>query len=236
MIKSAETNEEILSRIGHDLKGMLARIRSCNYTLYKSFENSLDDDTRKFFETIERDCTSIKSIIHNLISVDRSFEEDALQEPRIVVINHLLKEVVSKFPGLTTTEKNIKISFEDLEEEISIFIDENAIRRVLEQLLSNAFKFSPDDTHIVVKLVKYANVANISVSDQGIGIPKKLRPYIFNKFSKATRRGTEGEESSGLGLYLAKNIVERHQGSIWYESEEGQGTNVYINLPVRDRV
>jgi signal transduction histidine kinase len=236
MIKSAETNEEILSRIGHDLKGMLARIRSCNYTLYKSFENNLDDDTRKFFETIERDCTSIKSIIHNLISVDRSFEEDALQEPRIVVINQLLRDVVSKFPGLTTTEKDIRISFEDLEEEISIYIDENAIRRVLEQLLSNAFKFSRGGTHIVVKLVKYANVANISVSDQGIGIPKKLRPYIFNKFSKATRRGTEGEESSGLGLYLAKNIVERHQGSIWYESEEGQGTNVYINLPVRDRV
>jgi len=236
MINSAETNEEVLSRIGSDLKGMLARIRSCNYTLYKSLEEYLDEDTRKFFETIERDCSSIKSIIHNLISYERCFEEDTWETPRIVVINHLLREIVDIFPKLTTSPKNIQLFFEDLDEEIQIYIDEAAIRRVIEQLLSNAFKFSQGDTQVVVKLVKYANVANISVSDQGIGIPKKLRPFIFSKFSKATRRGTSGEESSGLGLYLAKHIVERHQGSIWYESEENRGTNFYINLPVRDRI
>lgn len=236
MVKSAETNEEILSRIGHDLKGMLARIRSCNASLYRSFENNLDEDARKHFETIERDCASIKSIIHNLINSERTFEEDSLQEPKIVVINQLLGEVIEKFPEVMGSEKAIRISYEELEEDLSLYLDDRAIRRAIELLLSNAYKFSPTGSEVVVKLVKYANVANISISDQGIGIPKKLRPYIFTKFSKATRRGTEGEESSGLGLYLAKNIIERHQGSIWYESVEGQGTNFYINLPLRERI
>ncbi len=152
------------------------------------------------------------------------------------MINHLLREVIDKFPQIAGSEKCIKISFEDLEEDLSLYLDDSAIRRAIELLLSNAHKFSPSGSEVVVKLVKYANVANISISDQGIGIPKKLRPYIFTKFSKATRRGTEGEESSGLGLFLAKNIIERHQGSIWYESEEGQGTNFYINLPLRERI
>lgn len=236
MVKSAETNEEILSRIGHDLKGMLTRIRSCNSSLYRAFEDNLDEDTRKHFETIERDCASIKSIIHNLISTERTYEEDSRQEPRIVIINHLLREVIDKFPEIVGSEKAIKITYEDMEEDISLYLDDKAIRRAIELLLSNAHKFSPNGSEVVVKLVKYANVANISISDQGIGIPKKLRPYIFTKFSKATRRGTDGEESSGLGLYLAKNIIERHQGSIWYESVEGQGTNFYINLPLRERI
>ncbi|MDF9796170.1 signal transduction histidine kinase [Catalinimonas alkaloidigena] len=236
MIKSAETNEEILVQIGRDLKGMLARIRSCNYTLYKNFEKDLDEDSRKFFQTIERDCDSIKSIIHNMISVDSCFDDDYEQAPKTVVLNHIIKKIVDEFPAQTFKEKNIKIVYEDLDEEIYIYIDEQAITKVLEQLLTNACKFSYTDGQVVVKLVKYANVANISVSDQGIGIPKKLRPYIFNKFSKATRRGTMGEESSGLGLYLAKNIIERHQGSIWYESQEDNGSNFFINLPLRDRI
>ncbi len=236
MIKSAETHDEILSQVGSDLKSMLSRIRSCNATLYKSFEGDLDDEHRKHFETIERDCTSIKSIIHNLISDERSLEEDTLQSPSIVIINQLLRDVVDSFPLTWNSEKQIKILYEDLDEDISIYIDKNAIRRAIELLLSNAHKFSPSGSGVVVKLVKYANVANISVSDQGIGIPKKLRPYIFTKFSKATRRGTDGEESSGLGLYLAKGVVERHQGSIWFESEEGRGSNFYINLPLRDRL
>jgi signal transduction histidine kinase len=236
MIKSAETNEEILARIGNDLKSMLSRIRSCNYQLYKNFEESLDEEDRKHFDAIERDCTTIKSIIHNLISADYNSEEDTCQHQWPVIINKVVRDVVDRFPATLAKPKNVRVEFEDLEEEATIFMDEKAIRRSLEQLLSNAIKFSNPDGVVIVKLVKYANVVNISVSDSGIGIPKKLRPYIFNKFSKATRRGTEGEESSGLGLYLAKKIVERHQGSIWYESEEGQGSNFFINLPIRDRI
>lgn len=59
---------------------------------------------------------------------------------------------------------------------------------------------------------------------------------MFDKFSRATRRGTAGEESSGLGMFLAKKLVEKHQGSIWYESEEGRGTNFFLDLPIKERI
>lgn len=235
MIQNAESNEEILARIGHDLKGMIARIRSCSYVLYKNFEKDLDDDSRKFFQSIDRDCTEIKSIIHNLIAVDQCYEESPSMELHCVHINPFLAEAVRSFHMPSMDEKKIRLHFEDTEEAIHIHIDERAIRRVVQSVLSNAVKFSESEGEIVVKLIRYANVAHISVSDQGIGIPKKLRPYMFNKFSRATRRGTTGEESSGLGLYIAKNLVEKHQGSIWYESEEGRGTNFYIDLPIKER-
>lgn len=235
MIKSAESNEEILARIGHDLKGMIARIRSCSYVLYKNFEKDLDDDSRKFFQSIERDCTEIKSIIHNLIAADQCYEENPTIELHYTHINPFLAEIVRSFHMPSMDEKKIKLHFEDTEEAIHIYIDERVIRRVVESILSNAVKFSMEEGQIVVKLMRYAHVAHISISDQGIGIPKKLRPYMYDKFSRATRRGTAGEESSGLGLYIAKNMIEKHQGSIWYESEEGRGTNFYIDLPIRER-
>ncbi len=235
MITNTESNEEILARIGHDLKGMIARIRSCSYVLYKNFEKDLDEDSREFFHSIERDCTEIKSIIHNLIAVDQCYEENPELEFHCVHINSFLTDTIQAYHTPQIKEKKVKLHFEDTEESIHIHIDQKAIRRVIESILSNAVKFSNAENDVVIKLIRYANVAHISISDQGIGIPKKLRPYMFDKFSRATRRGTGGEESSGLGLYIAKNIVEKHQGSIWYESEEGRGTNFYIDLPVRER-
>lgn len=236
MIKNAESNEEVLARIGHDLKGMIARIRSCSYILYKNFEKDLDADSRKFFQTIDRDCTEIKSVIHNLIDVDRCHEEDPDIELQYTHINPLLADTVHSFYTPSMEEKNVRLYFEDTEGPIYIHIDRKAIQRVVENVISNAIKFSDPESEVVVKLTLYANVANISISDQGIGIPKKLRPYMFNKFSRATRRGTAGEESSGLGLYIAKNIVEKHHGSIWFESDEGRGTNFFIDLPVKEKV
>lgn len=236
MIKSVETNEEILVRIGHDLKGMLARIRSCSYVLSKHFENDMDSDSRKFFESIDRDCAQIKSIIHNLIDVNQCYEENPEMEMQITHVNVFVAELVNKYYMASMDEKKIKIHFEDIEEPIHIYMDTKAIRRVIENILSNAVKFSMAEGEIIVKLIRYANVAHISVSDQGIGIPKKLRPYMFDKFSRATRRGTAGEESSGLGMFLAKKLVEKHQGSIWYESEEGRGTNFFLDLPIKERI
>ena len=151
-------------------------------------------------------------------------------------MNRYLSNFIQDYDSQSIYKKRIKIHFEDIDEPIHIMIDAQAIGRVFKYVLSNAVKFSQPDSEIIVKFIRYANVANISVTDQGIGIPKKLRPYLFSKFTKAARLGTAGEESAGLGLYLAKNIVEKHQGSIWLESEEGVGTNVFINLPIRDRI
>ena len=236
MINDSVSGEEVLTRIGRDLQGKIARIRSCNHMLSAFFEGQADDDQRKCFEAIERDCADLKSIIHNLIDLDRCYEENPDLQPSPIHLNRFLSNLVSDYDSESIFKKRVKLHFEDIDEPIHIMIDPRAIERVVQLVLSNAVKFSHPDTEIIVKFIRYANVANISVADQGIGIPKKLRPYLFSNFTKAARLGTAGAESAGLGLYLAKNIVEKHQGSIWLESEEGIGTNVFINLPIRDRI
>ncbi len=237
MIDSTVSNEEILLRISGELKQKIARVRSHSSQLQQAFSGSIDTEHQQWFESIEKDCLDLKSIIHNLISLDNQYDEhhNPIQVDT-VHLNRFLTAYVTDFTSEPIQRKNIQVSYEDIDETIHIHIDPQAISEALSHILSNAAKFSQPDTQIVVKLVRYANVANLSISDQGIGIPKKLRPYLFKKFSKATRRGTEGEESTGLGLYLTRNIIEKHQGSVWLESEEGRGTNVYINLPIREKV
>ncbi|MEQ9443053.1 MAG: HAMP domain-containing sensor histidine kinase [Cyclobacteriaceae bacterium] len=236
MINESVSGEEVLARIGRDLQGKIARIRSCNHMLSTYFEASADEDQRKCFDTVEQDCADLKSIIHNLIELDRCYEENPNLQPSPVHLNRFLSNLIQQYDTETISKKRIKLHFEDIDEPIHIMIDAQAIERVFQYVLSNAIKFSQPDSEVIIKFIRYANVANISIADQGIGIPKKLRPYLFSKFTKAARRGTAGEESAGLGLYLSKNIVEKHQGSIWLESEENVGTNVFINLPIRDRL
>ncbi|MGB3588236.1 MAG: HAMP domain-containing sensor histidine kinase [Tunicatimonas sp.] len=236
MINDSVSGEEVLTQIGRELQNKIARIRSCNQTLTAFFESTAGEDHKKYFSTIEQDCSDLKSIIHNLIDLDRCYEENPNLKPSPTHLNRFLSDLVNDYDLESIHKKRVKLHFEDIDEAIHIIIDPQAIQRAFSYILSNAIKFSHPDGEVVIKVIRYANVANISVADQGIGIPKKLRPYLFSKFTKAARRGTNGEESAGLGLYLTKNIIEKHQGSIWLESEEGVGTNVFINLPIRDRL
>lgn len=236
MINNSVSGEVVLTQIGRDLQNKIARIRASNQMLTQALSGVADDDHRKQFAAIEQDCADLKNIIHNLIDLDRCYEENPELKPTPTHLNHFLSGLVENYDTEAIYKKRIKLHFEDIDEAIHIMIDPQAMQRAFSYVLSNALKFSQPDSEVVIKIIRYANVANISVADQGIGIPKKLRPYLFNKFTKAARRGTSGEESAGLGLYLAKNIVEKHQGSIWLESEEGVGTNVFFNLPIRDRI
>ena len=236
MMNSAVSNEEILLRVSGELRQKIARIRSHSDQLQQAFTQHADEKHQQWFNTIEQDCIDLKSIIHNLISLDNEYDEHHAIQVDTVHLNRFLAAFVDEHAPEQAARKNVQLAYEDIDESIHIHIDAGAITEALSHIVSNAVKFSEPDTQVVIKLVRYANVANLSVSDQGIGIPKTLRPYLFNKFSKATRHGTAGEESTGLGLYLTRNIIEKHQGSVWLESEEGVGTTAYINLPIKEKI
>jgi len=101
----------------------------------------------------------------------------------------------------------------------------------MDNLISNAIKFSKADDKIEISLDKEDNYALIHVRDHGLGIPKDLLPHLFERFTKAGRTGVRGEQSTGLGLSIVKQIIERHKGKIKVESIENQGSTFTISLP-----
>jgi two-component system sensor histidine kinase VicK len=100
----------------------------------------------------------------------------------------------------------------------------------LENLISNAVKFTHAGGEVRISLKNKAQKVLMQVSDTGIGIPSKWQKNIFDKFTKANRKGTQGETTTGLGLYIVKQIVDLHKGKIWVESEENKGTSFFIEF------
>ncbi|MEP6613095.1 MAG: ATP-binding protein, partial [Mucilaginibacter sp.] len=116
-----------------------------------------------------------------------------------------------------------------------LLISREKIWRVIGNLISNAIKFSPAGETIFVKAVVANNELRISVNDAGIGIPANVQDKVFNMFTEAKRPGTAGEKSFGLGLSISKQIIENHDGKIWFESDGKTGTTFYISLPRQKR-
>lgn len=112
-----------------------------------------------------------------------------------------------------------------------VLADAEKLGRVLNNILGNAIKFSPAASTIFVTVAEAGSRYRIAIRDQGMGIPTTARGQVFEVFSLARRPGTQGERSFGLGLAISRQIIQAHEGKLWFESEEGKGTEFFIELP-----
>jgi signal transduction histidine kinase len=132
-----------------------------------------------------------------------------------------------------TTDKHT-ITVNTSAEYLIALIDQQRIEQVLGNLLINAIKYSPDGGPIVITLEPNEDNAfvTITVRDQGIGIPATQRTRIFNRFARADNARALGIEGTGLGLFLCRELIERHSGRIWFASVEGEGSTFSFTLPL----
>jgi signal transduction histidine kinase len=143
--------------------------------------------------------------------------------------------IVLDIVSVSARKKEIKID-NSVPDELEVFADLRMLESVVRNLTSNAVKFTPVGGKIYVSAV--ANINNcveIKISDSGIGMDKILMSKLFIINEKTSRKGTEGEPSSGLGLLLCKEFIEKHGGIIRVESEEEKGSTFYFRLPVQDK-
>jgi two-component system sensor histidine kinase VicK len=127
-------------------------------------------------------------------------------------------------------EKGIGLTLTLPEQVLTAALHRGKFGRVLDNLLSNALKFTPPGGHVRVGLAEHRGRARLTVHDTGIGIPEPLQALVFDKFSTAVRAGLYGATTTGLGLFITKQIVQQHGGKIWLESRENDGTTFTIEL------
>ena len=125
---------------------------------------------------------------------------------------------------------NLTFHFNSSASQVFVQIDESKFLQVINNLISNAIKFTPDGGTITLGLEEQEKTVLITVADTGIGIPKKFHAKLFDKFNNARRTGLKGQPSVGLGMSIIKTIVDWHEGNIWFESEEDKGTTFYIEI------
>jgi signal transduction histidine kinase len=146
-----------------------------------------------------------------------------------------LKEVTEydiSLKRVLASRKHIDLIFHCDKDIPMVMVDESKIKQVLSNLIGNAIKFSYPESKVEVFLDIKADHVVVSVKDEGQGVPAEESDKIFRPFARTSVREPDGEKSSGLGLAIARRIVEGHKGKIWFDSEAGRGSTFYFSIPI----
>lgn len=221
---SHEENNRIVKIVAHDLRNPVSGIAGMSDFLLK--EDNYNSTQRKMLEMIRQSSYHSIELIQDMAQFNSRIGEIS-KEP--VDVTALLLYCVDLLQ-LKAEEKSQKIITHTMP--LTILADREKVWRVFSNLIGNAIKFSEKGRQIEVNISSKNTFAVISVKDHGIGIPETMKEKIFTADTDIKRKGTAGEASFGLGLTICKQIVENHNGSLWFESEAGSGTTFYVSFPL----
>lgn len=220
---------QLLSTVSHELRTPLASIKGFASTLLRQDVRWDEATQREFLRIIEEESNRLEELIDNLLEMSQ-LETGALsvhKEP--VQLRHLVREAVEQAQRRTETHWFVM----DLPAELPrVWADSRRIRQVLNNLLDNAIKYSPEGGQITVTCEVESEFVVLSVADQGVGIPREYLDRIFDRFFQVDGAMTRKIGGSGLGLAIAKGIIEAHHGKIWAEPGVGQGSVFRFTLPI----
>lgn len=221
--------QQLIRMISHDLRNPLSAIQGLSQLTLEMFQDELPVKPLENLTMIHYSSERAIRLLEALLKAEQ-FEGTRLSLMPLT-LKDLIQNVVNEFIH-QAQEKQIVLSFQP-ESAQKVMLHLQWFSQALENLLSNALKFTPAGGSIQLQLRPAdAQHLHLTVKDSGIGIPEKLLPQIFDKFTAARRPGLNAEATMGLGLYLVRQIVLQHQGKIWCESQEGQGTTFHVLLPV----
>ncbi len=191
----------------------------------------IGEQHREPMETIIRNATRLKEIIESLTDVDNYESGVARIRENTISISRIVNEVVSSFQDMAAS-KNITLSADMQDNEFQVEADANKITVAISNLIRNAITFTNEGGQVQVKVGSVTGHVEVSVKDNGIGIPASAIPHIFDRFYQVELHLTRRHTGMGLGLSVAKSMIEMHGGRIWVESVVGQGSIFSFLLPM----
>ncbi len=223
--KGNKNYARLIRVVAHDLRNPIGAMNAISGM--KMHSNSLANDG-EWMQLIEKASQRCLQLITELLETDFEIREETLQKEKVDV-NTLVQQAAQLLNYRVTEKKQRLIIQESIVHVVQA--DREKLTRVLDNLVVNAIKFSPEGSTIKVITAETPTEIVISVQDNGIGIPPEIADKLFEPFeSSVKRKGTSGEQSFGLGLYICRQIIEAHRGRIWFESQHGKGSTFFISL------
>ena len=228
-IRERKRRDEMLQTATHDLKNPLTNVRSAASLL----KEVIGDDAEgvSILDVIQKATDSMFALINGLLDLSRL--EGRRLQPEWVPLNAFLSGLLEDF-SLVAEKKAITLRFIPLEPDVTLAFDPSLMRQAINNLVSNALKYTPEGGNVELSGLVTADEIIIQVIDNGIGIPKGEIPHLFNRFYRVATSEHLAQDGTGLGLSLIKAIIEQHDGRIWVESELKQGSTFYIALPLEE--
>jgi signal transduction histidine kinase len=225
-----QEKNEFLGIAAHDLKNPLSSIQSLANLIRISFEDFPKQKVLEFARMIEVSAHKMFALIKNLLDVNviESGRMNLLVDAYNIL--PLLQTVVNDYIE-PANAKNITLQFQLTEGEYKTLVDESATLQVLDNLISNAVKYSPRGKNIFVRILKTSNAVRCEIQDEGPGLSERDIQKLFGKFVRVAPRPTGEEHSTGLGLFIVKKLVDAMKGKVWCESQLGKGTTFIVEFP-----
>jgi signal transduction histidine kinase len=224
------TREEFLAIVSHDLRNPLNHISLAAQELTEG--PGEPGDVKEIAASIKRSAGEMLRLIQDLLDIERIAVGKLVLHYEKHDVSEIIKEVVGDFNGAAAA-KGITLTAKPESGCDDVLCDRSRVQQVLSNLIGNAIKFTPAKGHICVSCARTGperKDVQVSVSDTGAGIAPEKIESIFQRFSQINSRDRRG---IGLGLYIAKMMVEEHPGRIWVESKLGEGSTFHFTLPVR---
>ncbi len=231
LVKLNETKDRFISIISHDLRTPFSSILGFTDLLLSDSELS-PTERRQYVEFIQESSKSMLSLVNSLLDWTRLQTGRIRFEPDRVEAFKIIEKSFNALSGVAF-QKNISL-VSTVAEDVFVFVDQDLIFQVFNNLISNAIKFTHEDGTIRISCAptSRARFIEFSVKDNGVGIKPENLKKLFTVDTKFTSEGTAGEKGTGLGLSLVKEIVEKHGGTIWVESEVDEGSDFKFTLPI----
>lgn len=229
--KTAEERRQFVSNVSHELRTPLTSVRS----YLEALEEGAWEDKAvapDFIHVTLGETDRMIRMINDLLNLSRMDSGAQQMDLELVNFNELVDYILDRFDMMVNSqEKTYRIIREFTERDLWVEIDTDKIMQVIDNIMNNAIKYSPDGGKIEVHLMETHNNVVLSISDEGLGIPKKDLEKVFERFYRVDKARARQQGGTGLGLAISKEVMKAHQGQIWVESVEGKGSTFYISLP-----
>lgn len=232
--KIERERRDFVSNVSHELRTPLTSMRSYLEAL---IDGAWQDPeiAPKFLQVTQEETDRMIRMISDLLNLSRMDSGNSTLDLEYVNINRLFNHVLDRFDMMIQTaghlDRTYTIEREITNRQIWIEVDTDKMIQVFDNIMNNALKYSPEGSVIRCSLKETHDNVIISITDKGLGIPKKDLPHIFNRFYRVDKARARSMGGTGLGLAISKEVVERHHGKIWVNSIDGEGTTFYILLP-----
>lgn len=221
--------DRFFSIIAHDLKNPISAVLGLSDLIAKSLHQKDYANAELFTGMITISAANLNTLLTNLFEWAMSCTGRIVFTPSEFNFTKLVMDVFTAHAAIFQRKE---IVFEkDLPEKLTMVGDENMLRTVLTNLVSNALKFTNKGGKIIVSAKWLANELKVIVSDNGVGISEKIIPNLFKLDKNVSTYGTNQEKGTGMGIILCKEFIEKHGGRIWVESTVGKGSDFFFTIP-----
>ena len=233
--KEEQERKEFVSNVSHELRTPLTSV--------KSYVEALSDGAwqdkeiaPQFLKVVQDETERMIRMINDLLSLSRMDAGTTKLNLEYVNINELFNYILNRFDIIIKKEEDPKKKKYTIErfftkKDLWVEIDTDKFTQVIDNIMNNAIKYSPDGGVITARLLETHNHVIMSISDQGLGIPRKDLSHIFDRFFRVDKARSRKQGGTGLGLAISKEVVNMLGGQIWVDSVEGKGSTFYISLP-----